>query len=68
VASYHSISSYFVDSVACDGKPMSNLKSSEEYQYLHSDKVGRVLFKDIRSDLVYLKANTEPSQSLRFTS
>lgn len=61
---YGSIFSYFVASVACDGTAMSNLKSSEAYQYLHSDKVGRVLFKDVGNDLVYLKADVEPSQSL----
>ncbi len=56
--------SYFVDSVACDGKAISNLKSSEAYQYLHSSKVGCVLFKDVGNDFVYLKAYVEPSQSL----
>ncbi len=61
---YSSIFSYFVDSVACDGKAMSNLKSSEAYQYLHSSKVGCVLFKDVGNDFVYLKADVEPSQSL----
>lgn len=64
---YGNIFSYFVDSVACDGKAMSNLKSSEAYQYLHSDKVGRVLFKDVGNDLAYLKADIEPSQSLHVT-
>ncbi len=61
---YSSIFSYFVDSVACDGKAMSNLKSSEAYQYLHNNKVGRVLFKDVGNDFVYLKADVDPSQSL----
>ncbi len=60
---YSSIFSYFVDSVACDGKAMSNLKSSEAYQYLHNNKVGRVLFKDVGNDFVYLKADVDPSQS-----
>ncbi len=64
---YGNIFSYFVDSVACDGKAMSNLKSSEAYQYLYSDKVGRVLFKDVGNDLVYLKADIEPSQSLHIS-
>lgn len=60
---YGSNFSYFVDSVACDGNTMSNLKSSEAYQYLHSDKIGRVLCKDVGNYLIYLKADIEPSQS-----
>ncbi len=63
---YSSIFSYFVDSVACDGKAMSKLKSSEAYRYLPNSKVGRVLFKDVGNDFVYLNADVEPSQSLVF--
>ncbi len=65
---YNSIFRYFVDSVACDCTAMSNLKSSEAYQYLHSSKVGRVLFKDVGNDFVYLKADVEPSQSLNVSN
>ncbi len=54
---YSSIFSYLVDSIACDGKATSNLKSSEAYQYLHSNKVGCVLFKGVRNYFVYLKAD-----------
>ncbi|KAL2091269.1 hypothetical protein ACEWY4_013532 [Coilia grayii] len=61
---YSSIFSYFIESVSCDGKAMMNLKSSEAYQYLHSEKVGRVWLKEVTEDLVYLKADIEPSQSL----
>ncbi len=43
---------------------MSNLKSSEAYQYLHNSKVGRVVFKNVGNDFVYLNADVEPSQSL----
>lgn len=64
---YSSIFSYVVESVSCDGKAMMNLKSSEAYQYLHSEKVGRVWLKEITEDLVYLKAEIEPSQSLKTT-
>ena len=35
---YCSIFNYFLESTASDGKAMQNLKSSEAYQYLHSDK------------------------------
>lgn len=54
----------FVDSLACNGKAMSNLKKSEAYQYLNSNKVSWVLFKDAGNNLVYLKADIKPSQSL----
>lgn len=60
---YSSIFSYF-DSVACDGKAMSNLKRSEAYQYLHSNKVSHVHFKDVGNDFTYLKADVESNQSL----
>ena len=62
---YTSIFSYFINSVATDGEAMNNLKSSESYQYLHSNKVGRVLIKEVGHNLVYLKADIEPSQSLK---
>ena len=65
---YSSIFKYFVESMACDGQAMENLKTSEAYQYLHSDKVGTVLVRQIEEhDLVYLKADVEPSQSLHVT-
>ena len=60
---YSRIFSYFIESVASDGEAMNNLKGSEGYQYLHSNKVGRVLHKAI-GDYVYLKADVEPSQRL----
>lgn len=44
---------------------MNNLKSCETYQYLHCNKVGRVLLKGVEHDLMYLKADAEPSQSLK---
>ncbi|MPV02321.1 hypothetical protein FVA96_24295 [Escherichia coli] len=39
--------SYFIDSMAVDGNAINNLKSSEAFQYLHSDKVGCVLLHDM---------------------
>ncbi|XP_063073553.1 uncharacterized protein LOC134464036 [Engraulis encrasicolus] len=60
---YGNICAYFVDSLATDGKAMDNLKASEAYQYLHSQKVGRIMsYKHER--FVYLKADVEPSQCL----
>ena len=64
---YSSIFQYFHESMACDGSAMQNLKSSEAYQYLHSNKVGTVLVKELDHDLVYLKADVEPSQSINVT-
>ena len=46
---------------------MMNLKSTEAYQYLHSEKVGRVWLKEITEDIVYLKAKIVPSQILKTT-
>ena len=60
---YSSIFSCFLNSAASDGEAMNNLKSSEAYQYLHSNKVGRVLLKEIAGH--NLKGDVEPSQSLK---
>ena len=40
---YRSIFSYFLNSADLDREAMNNLKSSEAYHYLRSNKVGRVL-------------------------
>lgn len=48
---YSSIFSYFVRSVATGGEAIINLKSSEAYQYLHRNKVRRVLFKEVGEPL-----------------
>lgn len=60
---YGEIFRYFIQSVAVDGEAMNNLKSSEAYQYLHSNKIGPVFVKEVGNDMVYLKADVEPSQS-----
>ena len=60
VITYSKMCSYFVDSMAIDGKAMDNLKASEAYQYLHSNKVGCVLSYTV-DHFVYLKAKVEPS-------
>lgn len=60
---YSKIFSYFVDSMAIDGKAVDNLKDSKSYQYLHSNKVGCVMSYK-HDHFVYLKANVEPSQCL----
>ena len=44
---------------------MNNLKSSEAYQYFHSNKVGHILLKEVGHDRMYLKGDIEPSQSLK---
>ena len=63
---YSSRFSYFLNSAASDGEAMNSLKSSEVYQCLHSNKVGYVLLKEIVGhNLIYLKADVEPSQSLK---
>lgn len=61
---YASIFSYIIGAVDSDGEAMNNLKSAEAYQYLHSNKVGPVLIKSVGHDMVYLKADVEPSQTL----
>ena len=50
-------------SLGVDGATMKNYKSTEAYQYLHSGKVGRVLLHQIKEDLIFLKADVQPSQS-----
>jgi len=60
---YSNICSYFMHSMAIDGKAMDNLKASEAYQYLHSNKVGCVMSYK-HDHFIYLKANVEPSQCL----
>ena len=57
-----SIFCYFIDSVGTDSEAMNNLKSSEAYQYLHSNKVVRVLLKEVGHDLMYLKADRAESE------
>lgn len=47
--------------MAVDGNAINNLKSSEAFQYLHSDKVGCVLLHDM-GIIVYLKVDVQPSQ------
>lgn len=52
---YTIIFSYFIDLVSSDSEAMNNLRSSEAYQYLHSNKVGRVLLKASDTILSTLK-------------
>ena len=51
---------YLTDSTAVDGNRTEALKSALAYQYLHSEKVGRVLIHK-HDNFVYLKASVEPS-------
>lgn len=52
---YSSIFTYFSDSVGTDGNVMNNVKSA---------MVGSVLLEEVDDNLMYLKANTAPSQKL----
>ncbi len=61
--SYIDIVNYFVFSEGVDGEELRNYKSTEAYNYLHSNKIGTVLFKK-HCDFIFLKAAVEPSQSV----
>ena len=54
---------YLTDSTAVDGNRAEALKSVLAYQYLHSEKVGRVLIHK-QNSFVYLKGSVEPSQCI----
>ncbi|XP_015260755.1 PREDICTED: uncharacterized protein LOC107105150, partial [Cyprinodon variegatus] len=60
---YEDIFNYVVLSLGADGSTMRNYKSTEAYQYLHSGKVGKVLISNNINDLIFLKADVNPSQS-----
>lgn len=60
--SYVDIVNYFVLSEGVDGEELRNYKSTEAYNYLHSNKIGKVLCKK-HSEFTLLKAEVEPSQS-----
>lgn len=60
---YEDIFNYFVLSLGADGSTMRNYKSTEAYQYLHSGKVGKVLINNNIDDLIFMKADVQPSQS-----
>lgn len=60
---YSSIFSYFIESVAFNGKVLNNLKSSEPYQYPLSNEVRRILLKEVEQSHVHLKTCIVPSQS-----
>ncbi len=61
--SYIYIVNYLVFSEGVDGKVLRNYKSTEAYNYLHSNKIGKVLLKK-HGDFIFLKAAVEPSQSV----
>lgn len=61
--SYVDIINYFVLSEGVDGEELRNYKSTEAYNYFHSNKVGRVLVHT-HGNYVFLKAEVERSQSI----
>lgn len=57
------VSYYFVFSEGVDGEELRNYKSTEAYNYLHSNKIGKVLCKKKKGEFTFLKAQVEHSQS-----
>ena len=61
--SYIDIVNYLVFSEGVDGGELSSYKSTEAYNYLHSNTIRKVLLKK-HSEFIFLKAAVEPSQSV----
>ena len=61
--SYVDILNYFVLSEGVDGETLRNYKSTEAYNYLHSNKIGKVLCREYE-EFIFLKAEVEHSQSI----
>ncbi|XP_048091752.1 uncharacterized protein LOC125289110 [Alosa alosa] len=61
--SYVDIINYFVLSEGVDGETLRNYKSTEAYNYLHSNKIGKILCTKY-NEFIFLKAEVEPSQSI----
>lgn len=60
---YKDIFNYLILSVCVDGSEMRSYKSTDAYQYLHSGKVGWVFIHFEDDNLVFLKADVQPSQT-----
>ncbi len=60
---YIDIINYLVLSEGVDGEELRNYKSTKAYSYLHSNKIGRILFHK-HQQFTLLKAEVEPSQSI----
>ena len=61
--SYINIVNYLVFFEGVDGGKLRSYKSTEAYNYLHSNKIGKVLLKK-HSKFIFLKAAVAPSQSV----
>ena len=61
--SYIDIVNYVLFSEGVYGRELHSYKSTEAYNYLHSDKIGKVLLKK-NSEFMFLEAAVEPSQSV----
>lgn len=60
---YIDIINYVVFSEGVDGEEIWNYKSTEAYNYLHSNKTNQVLYRK-QGDYIVLKADAEPSQKV----
>ena len=54
---------FLIFSEGVDGGELRSYKSTEAYNYLHSNKIGKVLLKK-HSKFIFLKAAVAPSQSV----
>jgi len=60
---YVDIINYLVLSEGVDGEELRNYKSTKAYNYLHSNKIGRILSHN-HQQFTFLKAEVEPSQTI----
>ena len=60
--SYIEIVHYLVLSEGVDGRELRSYKSTEAYNYLHSNTIGKVLLRK-HSKFIFLKAAVAPSHS-----
>ena len=58
------IFNYFIRSKCYDHEEMQNYKSLEAYNYFSSGKVGEILHFVFDTNMLILKANVQPSQTL----
>ena len=61
--SYIDIVNYLTFSEGVEGRELRSYKSTEAYNYLHINKIGKVLLKK-HSKFIFLKAAVEPSHSI----
>ena len=61
--SYINIVNYQIFSESANGRELYSYKSTEAYNHLYSNKIGKVLLKK-HSKFIFLKAAVAPSQSV----